>query len=79
MEHFKIALVHEMFVNIFPLRNRITFHHNVEMSSRLQIVDCENGRSNGKPMKKQYDRTGHETGGGGAVGGHGIQPDHPTS
>ncbi|XP_055303517.1 proton-coupled amino acid transporter-like protein CG1139 [Sitodiplosis mosellana] len=49
-----------------------------EMSSRLQILDCENGRSNGKPMKKQYDRSGHETGGGGA-GGHGIQSDHPTS
>lgn len=47
------------------------------MSSRLQILDCENGRSNGKPMKKQYDRSGHETGAGG--GGHGIQPDHPTS
>lgn len=41
------------------------------MSSRLQIVECENGR-NGK-SKKQYDRTGHETG-----GGH-VQTDHPTS
>ncbi|XP_031627301.1 proton-coupled amino acid transporter-like protein CG1139 [Contarinia nasturtii] len=47
-----------------------------EMSSRLQIMDCENGQSNGKSKKHQYDRTGHETGGG---GGHGIQPDHPTS
>lgn len=46
------------------------------MSSRLQIVDCENGKSQGKPKKKQYDRTGHETGGGNA---HGIQSDHPTS
>lgn len=44
----------------------------IEMSSRLQIVECENGRSNGK-SKKQYDRTGHETG-----GGH-VQSDHPTS
>lgn len=50
------------------------------MSSRLQILDCENGRSNGKPMKKQYDRSGHETGVGGVGGGgHGIQADHPTS
>lgn len=44
----------------------------IEMSSRLQIVECENGRKNGK-SKKQYDRTGHETG-----GGH-VQSDHPTS
>lgn len=49
------------------------------MSSRLQILDCENGRSNGKPMKKQYDRSGHETGAGAPGGGHGIQADHPTS
>lgn len=48
----------------------------VEMSSRLQIVDCENGKRNNKPIKKQYDRTGHETGGGG--NGH-VQTDHPTS
>lgn len=43
------------------------------MSSRLQIVDCADGRNNGK-SKKQYDRTGHETGG----NGH-VQSDHPTS
>lgn len=43
------------------------------MSSRLQIVDAENGRSHAK-HKKQYDRTGHETGG----NGH-VQADHPTS
>lgn len=46
----------------------------LEMSSRLQIVDCENGKRNNKPIKKQYDRTGHETGG----DGH-FQSDHPTS
>lgn len=45
-----------------------------EMSSRLQIVECENGKRNSKPTKKQYDRTGHETGG----NGH-VQTDHPTS
>lgn len=44
------------------------------MSSRLQILDCENGRSTNKPHKKQYDRSGHETGG----NGH-VQVDHPTS
>lgn len=44
------------------------------MSSRLQILDCENGKSTTKPHKKQYDRTGQEQ----SAHGH-IQPDHPTS
>lgn len=57
------------------LGSNVTLSNGIlgEMSSRLEILHCENGRSDGKPMKKQYDRAGHETG-----NGH-PQPDHPTS
>lgn len=58
------------------LGSNVTLSNGIlgEMSSRLEILHCENGRSDGKPMKKQYDRTGHEA----AHSSH-PQPDHPTS
>lgn len=57
------------------LGSNITLSNGIlgEMSSRLEILHCENGKSDGKSMKKQYDRTGHE-----ANSSH-PQPDHPTS
>lgn len=49
-------------------------------SSRLNIVDCANGKNNGASCKQQFDQNGHSasnsTGPGG--GGH-VSSDHPTS
>lgn len=49
-------------------------------SSRLNIVDCANGKNSGASTKQQFDQNGHSasntTGAGG--GGH-ATADHPTS
>lgn len=49
-------------------------------SSRLNIVDCANGKNSGATSKQQFDQNGHNAsnGAGGGGGGH-VTSDHPTS
>lgn len=46
-------------------------------SSRLNIVDCANGKNSGASSKQQFDHNGHSASN--AAGGGHVTSDHPTS